>query len=63
MTNKKLVLSTETLRLLSERDARGVHGGSVSVSVTPSKHSYLQASGCAGQSDGCHLQTSACQYR
>ena len=61
MTKKKLVLSTETLRLLSERDAQGVHGGSVSVSVTPSKHSMLQASGCTVQTDGCHNSAAVCQ--
>ena len=60
MTKKKLVLSTETLRLLSERDAQGIHGGSVTVSVTPSKHSCLQVSTCPGQTDGCHLTANGC---
>ena len=49
MTKKKLVLSTETLRLLSERDVQGVHGGSVSASITASTHSQMQVS--------CHIQT------
>ncbi|HTL97486.1 MAG TPA: hypothetical protein VL181_01655 [Holophagaceae bacterium] len=60
MTKKKLVLNTETLRLLSERDAQGVHGGSVTVSVTASKHSCLQESGCPGKTDGCHLTAYTC---
>jgi len=61
MTTKKLVLSTETLRLLSERDAEGVYGGSVSVSVTPSQHTKFEANGCAIKFNGGHLVTSACQ--
>ena len=60
MTKKKLVLSTETLRLLSERDAEGVHGGSVTVSVTPSQHTHYNIV-CAQNLAGPAPHTGACR--